>query len=191
MDVNNLDDSKIIDLYWERSETAIIETSKKYSRYCRSISYNILHNDEDSEECVNDTYLRAWNVMPPKRPNCLATFLGKITRNLSLDKYKQYNAEKRGFGQTEIVLSELDGIVPSASSVERVIEESEIETALNRFLESLPKQKRIFFIRRYWYLMPVKEIAEQANESESQVKSMLFHTRSALKTFLEKEGITI
>ena len=186
-----MDDSKIIDLFWERSETAISETSKKYSRYCHSISFNILHNNEDSEECVNDTYFRAWNAIPPKRPNSLATFLGKITRNLSLDKYKQYNAEKRGFGQTEIVLSELDEIVPSASSLERAIEEYEIETVLNRFLKSLPKQKRIVFIRRYWYLMPIKEIAEQTNESESQVKSMLFRTRSALKIFLEKEDIVI
>ena len=186
-----MDDSKIIDLYWERSETAIIETSKKYSRYCHSISYNILRNNEDSEECVNDTYLRAWKAMPPKRPNCLTTFLGKITRNLSLDKYKQYNAEKRGLGQTESVLSELDEIVPSTSSVEQAIEENELTGALNHFLATLPKQKQIMFMQRYWYLMSIREIAEQADESESQVKSTLYRTRNSLKVFLEKEGILL
>jgi RNA polymerase sigma-70 factor (ECF subfamily) len=187
--VNSMEDSRIIDLYWERSETAIGETAKKYSRYCHSISLNILHNREDAEECVNDTYLNAWNAMPPKRPNCLATFLGKIARNLSLDKYKRYTTEKRGFGQTEIALSELDEVVPSASSVEHVIDEQELVDSLNLFLRSLPKQKRILFVQRYWYLMPIKAIAEQQGKSESQVKSMLFRTRRELKLYLEKEGV--
>ena len=114
-----MEDGKIVDLYWERSETAISETANKYSRYCHSISFNILHNNEDAEERVSDTFLRAWNAMPPKRPNCLATFIGKITRNLSLDKFRKYSAEKRGLGQTEIALSELDDVVPSSSGVER------------------------------------------------------------------------
>ena len=186
-----MEDSRIIDLFWERSETAIIETTKKYSRYCYSISLNILHNIEDAEECVNDTYLNAWNAIPPKRPNCLATFLGKITRNLSIDKFKKYTAEKRGFGQTEIALSELDEAVPSASSVEQAIDEKELTQTLNRFLESLPKQKRILFVQRYWYLMPIKAIAEQQGKSESQVKSMLFRIRNELKLHLEKDGVLL
>ncbi|MGI5899086.1 MAG: RNA polymerase sigma factor [Christensenellales bacterium] len=186
-----MDDSKIVDLYWERSETAINETSKKYSRYCHYISFNILHNNEDAEECVNDTYLRAWNAMPTKRPNVLSTFLGKITRNLSFDRFKQYNAEKRGFGQVEQTLSELDECVPSVSNVEQEIDEKVLEEALNGFLQSLPKQKRKMFVQRYWYLMSIKEIAEDSNTSESQIKSMLFRERKTLKSILEKEGVIL
>jgi RNA polymerase sigma-70 factor (ECF subfamily) len=150
-----------------------------------------LHNKEDAEECVNDTYLNAWNAMPPKRPNCLATFLGKITRNLSLDRFKRYTAEKRGFGQMELALSELDEVVPSASSVEQAIEEKELVELLNVFLESLPKQKRLMFMQRYWYLMPIKTVAEHSGTSESQVKSTLFRTRKELKSHLEKEGVLL
>ena len=186
-----MDDSKIVDLYWERSEAAIDETTKKYSRYCYSISLNILHNNEDAEECVNDTFLNAWNAIPPKRPSCLAAFLGKIARNLSLDRFKRYTAEKRGSGHMEISLSELDEVVPSASSVEHAIDEKELVEILNRFLESLPKQKRIMFVQRYWYLMQVKAIAEQSGRSESQVKSSLFRTRNELKAYLEREGVVL
>ena len=184
-----MEDGKIIDLYWERSETAIEETAKKYFRYCRFISFNILRSDEDADECVNDTYLRAWNAMPPKRPNCLASFLGKITRNLSLDRYKQYSAEKRGHGQIALALSELDEAIPSIPDVEQVIDEKELVQALNIFLEDLPDQKRIIFVQRYWYLLPIKEIAEKSEASESQIKSTLFRIRNELKTFLEKEGL--
>ena len=186
-----VDDDRIVDLYWERSESAIDESSKKYSRYCHSIAYGILHNNEDSEECVNDTYLRAWNAMPPKRPNCLATFLGKITRNLSLDKYRGYTASKRGHGQVEVALSELEEVVPSSGSVEDEIIGSELAETLNVFLESLPKQKRIIFVRRYWYLISIKSIADDLGESESQVKSSLFRTRNELKLYLEAEGVVL
>lgn len=186
-----MEDSEIIDLYWSRDENAIGETAKKYSRYCHSISLNILHNEEDAEECVNDTYLNAWNAMPPKRPNCLATFLGRITRNLSLDKYKKYTAEKRGRGHMEIALSELDEVLPSKTSVERVIDEKELTKSLDRFLEGLPKQKRVMFVRRYWYLMPVKSIAEQLGISESKVKSALFRIRKELKSHFEREGVAL
>ena len=184
-----MEDDKIVDLYWERSETAIGETSKKYSRYCHSISFNILHSHEDSDECVNDTYLNAWNAMPPKRPNCLATFLGKITRNLSLNKFKRYTAEKRGLGQTVIALSELEDVISSTSSVEQEIAGKELVETLNTFLENLPKQKRILFVQRYWYFMPIKTMAEYIGESESKVKSILFRTRNELKSHLEREGI--
>ena len=186
-----MEDNEIVDLYWERSETAISETSKKYSRYCRFISFNILQNNEDSEECVNDTYLRAWNAIPPNRPNCLATFLGKITRNLSLDKIKKYSTEKRGLGQTELVLSELDNCVPSSSTVEQEIDKKELVEILNSFLENLPKEKRIMFMQRYWYLMPIKEIAQRSGNSESKVKSALFRARNNLKIILEKEGVIL
>ena len=115
-----MEDSQIVDLYWERSENAINETATKYSRYCHYISFNILHNDEDVEECVNDTYFRAWKAMPPKRPTYLAIFLGKITRNLSIDRYKKYSAEKRGLGQMELALSELDEAIPSTTYISHV-----------------------------------------------------------------------
>ena len=186
-----MEDNKIIDLYWERSEIAISETAKKYSRYCHSISFNILHNKEDAEECVNDTYLNAWNAIPPKRPNCLATFLGKITRNLSLDKFKKYSAERRGHGQMEIALSELDEVLPSTTSVEQAIDEKELMKLLNEFLGGLPKQKRIMFVQRYWYLMPIKTMAEQLSISESQVKSALFRIRNELKSYFEREGVVL
>lgn len=189
--MSNLEDSEIVDLFWERAESAINETANKYFKYCYSISFNILHNNEDAEECVNDTFFSAWKAIPPNRPNCLAVFLGKITRNRSLDKYKKYTAGKRGFGQTELALSELDECISSTSNVEQEIEEKELEGILNSFLESLPKHKRIMFIQRYWYLMSIRAIAECSNESESKVKSTLLRTRNSLKAFLKKEGITI
>ena len=183
-----MEDNEIVELYWERSEAAISETSKKYARYCRFISFNILHNNEDAEECVNDAYLHAWNAIPPNRPNCLMTFLGKITRNLSLDKFRKNNAKKRGFGQTEIILSELDDCIPSSSNVEQDMAEKELTDILNGFIDNLPKGKRIMFMQRYWYLLTIKEIAEQSGKSESQVKSSLFRTRNKLKTIMKKEG---
>jgi RNA polymerase sigma-70 factor (ECF subfamily) len=186
-----MEDNQILDLYLERAEIAIGETAKKYSRYCHSISFNILHNEEDAEECVNDTFLGAWNAIPPKRPNCLATFLGKITRNLSLDKYKKYSAQKRGLGHMELALSELDEVIPSTTSVEQAIDEKELAELLNNFLEELPKQKRIMFVKRYWYLMPIRAIAEQLNISESQVKSALFRIRNDLKSYFGREGIVL
>jgi len=186
-----MEDSKIIDLYWERDTTAIDETAKKYSRYCHSISFNILHNEEDAEECVNDTYLNAWNAIPPKRPNCLATFLGKITRNLSLDKLKKYSAKKRRHGQMDIALSELDEVLPSTTYVEQALDEKELVKLLNEFLGGLPKQKRIMFVQRYWYLMPIKTIAEQLSMSESKVKSALFRMRNELKSHFEREGVAL
>lgn len=186
-----MEDSRIINLYWERSESAIAETSNKYGRYCYSISHNILHNDEDAEECVNDTYLRAWNAMPPHRPNRLSVFLGKITRNLSLNKYKRFNAEKRGFGETPLALSELNDSIPSSSDLEQATDDLLLVEALNGFLAEQPRKKRIIFVKRYWYLMPIMELAELHGNSESQTKSLLFRMRNELKTHLEKEGITI
>ena len=119
-----MDDKQILDLYWERSEAAISETSKKYGKYCRYIASNILHNDEDSEECVNDTYLRAWNSIPPNRPSVLKTFLGKITRNLSLDRYELLNAKKRNGGQMSLIFDEIQECIPSLDSTENIVEES-------------------------------------------------------------------
>ena len=132
-----MDDKQILDLYWERSEAAISETSKKYGKYCRYIASNILHNDEDSEECVNDTYLRAWNSIPPNRPSVLKTFLGKITRNLSLDRYELLNAKKRNGGQMSLIFDEIQECIPSLDSTENIVEEIALTDILNRFLSSL------------------------------------------------------
>lgn len=186
-----MNDNKIVDLYWEHSETAISETSNKYGKYCHYISYNILHNDEDAKECVNDTYLHAWNAMPPHRPNQLSTFLGKITRNLSYNRYKGYVAKKRGLGQTDLVLSELEECVPSSEDIDQIVDEMVLVEAINVFLASLSQIKRIVFIRRYWYLSSIKEIAEQYSMNENKVKSMLFNARHKLKNYLEKEGIVL
>ena len=184
-----MDDNAIIELYWERSENAITETAKKYSGYCRYISHNILHNHEDAEECVNDTFLRTWRAIPPQRPDCLAAFLGKITRNLSLNRYRENTAAKRGLGQTGLVLSELEECLPAASDVEQTIDEIVLAQALNTFLTIQPKTNRMIFVRRYWYLSTIREIAEQYHMSESKVKSMLFRTRNELRKYFEKEGL--
>ena len=186
-----VNDREIIDLYWSRSESAITETSRKYGCYCRYIAFHILYNDQDAEECVNDTYLRAWSAMPPKRPNRLSTFLGKITRNLSIDRYKQYAAEKRGKGQIELALDELVDCVPDSNTVEQVSEERLLVESINLFLSTLGIEQRMVFVHRYWYLSSIKEIAQQFCMSESKVKSLLFRLRNGLKTHLEKEGITV
>lgn len=186
-----MEDSRIIDLYWQRSETAIDETAKKYARYCHSISFNILHSAEDAEECVNDTWLNAWNAMPPRRPSCLAAFLGRVTRNLSLDRFKHYSAEKRGGGQTELALDELDEAVPGTSGVEEAINGKELSQLVDSFLRELPREKRMIFVKRYWYFLPIKTIAEQMGTSEKQVNSALFRLRKGLRSYLEKEGVAL
>lgn len=186
-----MDDKQIVDLYWERSETAISETEQKYGKYCRYIAFNILQNDEDSEECVNDTYLRAWNSMPPHRPSVLKTFLGKITRNLSLDRYKMLKADKRSGGQMPLVLEELQECLPASDNTANIIEEITITDILNRFLSSLPLEQRKMFMQRYWYFGSIKEIAAEYGISESKVKMSLLRSRNKLKTMLEKDGIFI
>lgn len=184
-------DHEIVELYWKRDETAITETANQYGSYCHAISYNILNNAEDAEECVNDTWLGAWKTMPPQRPNRLAAFLGKITRNLSLNRFKQYAAEKRGGGQTELALSELEDCIPAPGMVDQIIEEDALVESLNRFLYAQLEQKRNIFIRRYWYLYPIRDIAEAYGMSESKIASLLFRMRNELKKHLEKEGIAL
>ena len=186
-----MDDRQIIALYNERSEAALSETEKKYGRYCRTIAYNILNNEEDSEECVNDTWLKAWEAIPPQCPDSLAAFLGKITRNLALNLYKHKNREKRGGGQTMLVLEELVECVPGTDSTQEAVNEALLAEVLNGFLAELPTEKRKIFMRRYWYLSSVREIAEEYGLSESKVKMTLLRLRSKLKTVLEKEGILL
>lgn len=186
-----MEDQQIIELFFSRSENAISETARKYGRYCHSIAYHILQNEEDSEECVNDTYLRAWDVIPPKRPEKLSAFLGKLTRNLSLHQYEKYHAEKRGAGRTALALDELQDCIPAADNVAQAIDDMALAEILNRFLAALPAQTRSMFMRRYWYFDSVEEIASRFGVSESKVKMSLLRTRGKLKQFLEKEGVCL
>ncbi len=186
-----MEDSKIVDLYWERSENAIVETDKKYRNYCYYIAFHILHNQEDSDECVNDTYLNAWNAMPTQRPNRLSAFVGKITRNLSLNRWEKNNAEKRGFGQVTLALDELQECISAGDNTEKITNDLVITNVLNEFLASLSTEKRIIFMRRYWYLNSITEIADGLSISESKVKMTLSRTRKELRKDLEKEGIIL
>ena len=186
-----MDDNMIIDLYWTRSESAISETSSRYGGYCTKIAMNILQNKEDSEECVNDTYLKVWNAIPPQRPVRLAAFLGRITRNLSLNMYKAKNAQKRGGSEVALLLSELEGCIPSGSSVDAEYEAGFIAKSIDGFLASAPAESRILFVRRYWYADSIAVIARRFAMSESKVKSSLFRTRNRLREHLEKEGVSI
>jgi len=187
-----VDDNEIIELFWQRNETAISAVTAKYSKYCYSISYNILHNNEDADECVNDTYLRAWNAIPPTRPDNLAVYLGTITRRLSLNRYHKKSAQKRGSGLIDAVLSELDEVVLDASSSfdEDLDGEIIIET-LNRFLARLPEKQRNVFVRRYWHLRSIEEIAGDYELTATNVKQILFRSRNRLKKELKKEGILL
>lgn len=182
-------DQEIIALFWAKQENAITATAAKYGNYCHTIAYNILYNRFDAEECVNDTYLRAWNSIPPQKPNRLTAFLGKITRNLALNRYKRNSAAKRGHGQIEIALSELENCIPDFKMVEQIVEEAFLVSVINRFLYAQAKTKRNIFVLRYWYLYPIQDIADMYGASESKIKALLFRMRNELKKILEKEEI--
>lgn len=186
-----MEDERIIDLYWARREDAIVETDKKYGNYCKSIALHILKSMEDSEECVNDTWMKAWDSMPPKRPDFLSAFLGKIVRNLSISRYRMNHARKRGSGEVELLLLELEDCIPSVKSVEEEIEGKETAAAIDRFLYGIDEESRNIFVRRYFFVDSIREIAGQFQISESKVKSQLFRTRNRLKDHLEKEGILL
>ena len=186
-----MEDVSIVNLYWARSENAISETSKKYGNYCYSIAYNILGNVEDADESVNDTYLDAWNNIPPHRPSILSTFLGKITRNLSLDRYRKSRASKRGGGSIDVIYEELEECISDFGTEDTRTDTIVITDAISRFLTELSKDARIIFVRRYWYADSVRQIAQHYRMSESKVKSSLMRSRGKLKAFLEKEGIVV
>ena len=184
-----MDDKAILDLYWTRSERAISETDTKYGAYCFCIANNILNNREDSEESVNDTYLAAWNSMPPNRPAVLSAFLGKMTRYISLDHWKKRSRLKRGGGEVDLCLEELDDCVSGRESTEDSLIRKETIAAVNRFLDGLSEAERKVFLCRYWYLEPVKDIAERFGFSPNRTTVMLRRTRQKLNTFLTKEGL--
>lgn len=185
-----MEDNEIIGLYFARSEQAIEETASKYGPYCHTIAYHILESNEDSKECVNDTYLHVWNVIPPQKPNSFRAFLGRITRNLALGKYRAKHAQKRGGGNVELALEELREAA-SCLLPEDAIYEDELVQLIDAFLEGLTPQARVFFVRRYWYLSSVKEIAADYRVSVSKVKMSLLRSRNTLKTRLEREGVSV
>lgn len=186
-----MEDHAIIALYFAREERAIAETDKKYGSYCRSVAYHILKNRDDTEECVNDTYMNAWNSIPPQRPGVLSVFLGTITRNLSLNRYRAAKTQKRGGGQLPMALEELEFCMPAGQSAESEVEAAEVGRMIDRFLRSLPERERCIFLRRYWYVDSLHEIACRYRMSEGTVKSTLFRTRKKLKDYLEKEEIWV
>jgi len=184
-----MDDKAILDLYWARSEKAISETDTKYGAYCFCIANNILNNREDSEESVSDTYLAAWNSMPPKRPAVLSAFLGKITRYISLDHWKKRSRLKRGGGEIDLCLEELRDCVSGQSSAEDAIVRKETLAAVNRFLSTLSETERKVFLCRYWYLDSVKDIAKRFGFSPNRTSVLLRRIRQKMNTYLTKEGL--
>ena len=184
-----MEDQQIVDLYWQRSDLAISETNKKYGRYCHTIAYNICGTDEDAEECVNDTWLRAWNLMPDQRPAILSTFLGCITRNFAINLIKAKNRIKRGGGEAVLALDELEECIPGGRNPEQALEEKELEKAIGRFVSQLPQPEKTIFVLRYWRVAPIDEIAEKLQFSKGKIKSSLFRTRRKLRDYLQEEGL--
>ena len=181
-------DEQIVALYWSRSEQAIAETGEKYGGYLNRIAYGILRSTLDAQECVNDTYHSAWNAMPPSKPNRLSAFLGKITRRLSIDRLRHDTAEKRGGGELPLALDELSGCVSGVDTAESEVLRQELLSLLDAFLSSLSDTERRVFLRRYWYLDSIAEIAERFGFSQSKTASMLHRTRGKLREALRKEG---
>jgi RNA polymerase sigma-70 factor (ECF subfamily) len=183
-----VDDSKIVELYWQRNENAINETNSKYGAYCYTIADNILHNKEDSEECVSDTWLKAWNAIPPTRPLKLQLFLAKITRNLSFNRFNAKSAEKRGSGEISLVLEELAECIASESDVESEYISKELGKCINAFVRTLPERDCNIFVRRYFFTESISAIASRYGLTDNNVMVILSRTRKKLKTHLIKEG---
>ena len=184
-----MEDEQIVDLYWQRSDLAISETNQKYGRYCHTIAYNICGTEEDAEECVNDTWLRAWNLMPDQRPTILSAFLGCITRNFAINLIKTKNRIKRGGGEAVLALDELEECIPGGRNPEQALEEKELEKAIGRFVSQLPQPEKTIFVLRYWRVAPIDEIAEKLQFSKGKIKSSLFRTRRKLRDYLQEEGL--
>lgn len=185
-----MDDKIIIELYWERKEEAVRETALKYGKLCAYIAGNILSSQEDSEECVNDTYFAVWNAIPDERPNIFSAFISRITRNLALKKYEYLSAAKRNPGAITS-LEELGDCISGTENVESEIEKMRIESTINAFLRQQSEEKRNIFIRRYWYFDTIESICKSTGFSQSKVKSMLYQMRQKLRKKLESEGIEV
>lgn len=185
-----MEDSRIIDLYWRRDEAAIGETERKYGPLCRSLAKNILSVDEDAEECVNDALHQAWNSIPPQRPDRLGAWLGKVTRNLALNRWHKNRAQKRYAGMSAL-LSELEDCVPAPGGVERELENQALSAAIDGWLRTLPKDDRVLFVRRYWYGVELRDLAAERGVSPNRLAQKMLRLRRGLKKALEQEGFTI
>ena len=185
-----MEDERIVALYWQRDEAAIRETEEKYGRYLMRIARNILSDEEDSRESVNDTYWRAWQTMPPHRPAVLGAYLGKITRGLAIDRYRERNREKRRGSQYALSLSELEECV-SGGGAEEQMDLQLLAEAIWAYLRTLPPRNRSIFLRRYYAMDSLKEIGARWGMGESRVKSLLYRTRRGLRAYLEKEGFSV
>ena len=184
-----MNDSEIVELFWRRSERAISETAKKYGQYCRIVAYNVLGDEQDADECVNDTWLAAWNSMHNHRHSRLNPYLGKITRNFALQRIIYRGAKRRGGGEGTLALEELDDCIPSGCCIEDALEEKELSEAINRFVGRLSPEEQTAFIGRYWFLASERELAQKQGCSRSKTNGMLKHTREKLKTYLLQEGL--
>ena len=182
-----MDDRRIVDLYWARDEHAILESDKKYGRMLHSLSYSLLSSREDAEECVNDTYLDAWGAMPSARPEFLGAFLSKITRRISVDRFRKRHREKRG--GIDNLTAELSECISGGRTPSEEYDDKRISEQLNEFLYGQPKEKRVMFVLRYFYSNPIDEIAEKMGISESKVKTTLFRMRAELKERLEEQEL--
>ena len=183
-------DSDIIRLFFDRDEQAIAETERHYGAFCLRTSLSILQNRSDAEECVNDTYLHAWNTIPPAHPDSLKAFLGRVTRQLAIKRLEHNTAKKRGEGQYLSVIDELEECL-SGDSGDEIPDQIALRETMNRFLHTLPPDVRGVFIRRYWHMQSIEEIALSCRMSESRVKSQLMRTRKKLKTYLMEEGFSV
>ena len=186
-----MDDREIIELYNQRNERAIVETSKKYGSYCFSIALNILENEQDAEECVNDTWVRVWDAIPPQAPACLRLFLARITRNLAFDKFKEKNRTKRGGGEMTVALHEISEFLPAAEHEKTEAEDEKFMRDVNRFLRSLSERDCGIFINRYFHTESTETIARKYGLKEGNVQKILFRTRIKLKKYLESEGYNV
>lgn len=185
-----MNDIDIISLYHSRQEQSIQETAKKYGSYCYRISFNILSQKEDAEECVNDTWLSAWNSMPPAIPNSLRHFLGCITRNLSISRYRSNHAKKRYNGM-ELILSELEDCIPSANQIDEIIEGNVLSSIISDWLLTLSAIDRVLFVRRYWYGDSIDSLAKESGFTPRNLTQKMLRLRRRLKKYLEQEGVTL
>lgn len=185
-----MEDDGIIELYWQRNEDAITETNQKYGSFCTSLAFNILSIKEDAEECVGDTWLRAWNAIPPQRPRYLRAWLGRITRNLALSRWQKKHAQKRYAG-LDALLSELEDCVPAPQTVESQWDDRQIVQVIGDWLQGLPQQDRLLFLRRYWYAQPLKELARQLGETPASLAQRMYRLRLSLRDALQNEGVSL
>lgn len=182
-------DTEILQLYWQRDNRAVAETQAAYGGYCYTVAYNVLNNDQDAEESVNDTYLAAWNAIPPTWPESLKAFLGQITRRLAVSRLRRENRLKRGGGEAALAIEELAECTPDRFDTQDQLEAKELAAAINRFLEGLPERERNLFVARYWYVLTISEIGARLGMKTGAVKTALHRLRKKLMEELEKEGL--